>query len=51
MFEQVINAHGTKIHKVNKYTIKCFSLSLYLWSLYPLPQKQMLFFIYVYLHL
>lgn len=50
MFEQVINAHGTKIQKVNKYTIKCFSLSLYPWALNPLPQKQRLLFIYVYLH-
>lgn len=41
------NVQGAKIQKVNEYTIKSFPISLYLWSLNSLPQKQMLFFIYV----
>lgn len=49
MFEWVVNAHGTKIQKVNEYTITSLPTSLYLWSVLPLPQRQIVFFIYVYL--
>lgn len=49
MFEWVVNAHGTKIQKVNEYTITSLPTSLYLWSVLPLPQRQIVVFIYVYL--